>query len=388
MPPGLQAPDRRGLVSRRRVALAAILVLSAGLFPAAAGGGLSSIRPDELREWLTDIVVGRAAGPGDLRRRASAWPPPTSSSTCASGTSSRPATPAATFRPSASWASRRRAARRVTVQVGRQTRTFKDGEGVTFRDSRARSRTRRRLARRVRRLRARCAGGGPHGLSRQGREGRGGRLARGATGRRRVDAGTYRRILTGRSRYAVDQLGAIASIDAAHAVRRRAAVAPARGTRRPAAAARATCRSTSRRRSGSISRLPRTSRPRDAFLTFLFSRAPVGYDELKRKAAAQEPLPSFRLNDVKHHVQRRRRLRGRPHAAHAQRRRHRRRQRSAAEGTPTSPSAPTTITSATRIDRRRPATSGRRARPAASPPAPAAIASGTAPTTTDRARWR
>jgi hypothetical protein len=36
----------------------------------------------------------------------------------------------------------------------------------------------------------------------------------------------------------------------------------------------------------------------DAFLTFLFSRAPIGYEELKRKAAAQEPLPSFRLEDV------------------------------------------------------------------------------------------
>jgi Zn-dependent M28 family amino/carboxypeptidase len=37
----------------------------------------------------------------------------------------------------------------------------------------------------------------------------------------------------------------------------------------------------------------------DAFLTFLFSKAPVGYDELKRRAGAQEPLPSFRLDDVR-----------------------------------------------------------------------------------------
>src|SRR5262249_53403041 len=36
----------------------------------------------------------------------------------------------------------------------------------------------------------------------------------------------------------------------------------------------------------------------DAFFEFLFSRAPTKYDELKRKAAAQEPLPSFALTGV------------------------------------------------------------------------------------------
>src|SRR4029077_17781074 len=36
----------------------------------------------------------------------------------------------------------------------------------------------------------------------------------------------------------------------------------------------------------------------DAFFEFLFSRAPTKYDELKRKAAAQEALPEFRLSGV------------------------------------------------------------------------------------------
>jgi Zn-dependent M28 family amino/carboxypeptidase len=36
----------------------------------------------------------------------------------------------------------------------------------------------------------------------------------------------------------------------------------------------------------------------DAFFAFLFSRAPTQYDELKRKASAQEALPSFRLSGV------------------------------------------------------------------------------------------
>jgi hypothetical protein len=37
----------------------------------------------------------------------------------------------------------------------------------------------------------------------------------------------------------------------------------------------------------------------DAFFEFLFSRAPTRYPELKRKAAAREPLPAFRLDGVK-----------------------------------------------------------------------------------------
>jgi Zn-dependent M28 family amino/carboxypeptidase len=36
----------------------------------------------------------------------------------------------------------------------------------------------------------------------------------------------------------------------------------------------------------------------DAFFEFLFSKAPVHYDELKRKANDREPLPSFRLDGV------------------------------------------------------------------------------------------
>jgi Zn-dependent M28 family amino/carboxypeptidase len=37
----------------------------------------------------------------------------------------------------------------------------------------------------------------------------------------------------------------------------------------------------------------------DAFFEFVFSRAPTRYEDLKRRADAQEPLPSFRLNDVR-----------------------------------------------------------------------------------------
>jgi Zn-dependent M28 family amino/carboxypeptidase len=44
---------------------------------------------------------------------------------------------------------------------------------------------------------------------------------------------------------------------------------------------------------------PPTVTAEDAFFTFLFSHAPVKYDELKQRAAAQEPLPSFHLDGVR-----------------------------------------------------------------------------------------
>ena len=124
----------------------------------------------------------------------------------------------------------------------------------------------------------------------------------------------------------------------------------------------------------------------DAFFEFLFSRAPVATTSSKEggRPGAAAVLPPRRRDA---HVQRRRRLRGRPHAADPQHRRHRRRQRSAAEGHLRRLRRPLR---SRRLRGRAaaPGTSVRRERPAASPPARATIASGTAPTTTDRGRWR
>ena len=170
--------------------------------------------------------------------------------------------------------------------------------------------------------------GRPHGLSRQGREGRGGRLARrhGAARRRR-------RRITGVCSRAGAATPSISSRPR-RSIGREALARQGRGG--AAAGAR---RSEPRRRSApdftTSQRLDQPIPPNvtadDEFFTFLFSRAPVRYDELKRKADGAGPaavVPARRRHD---HVQRRRRLRGRPHAAHAQRRRHRRGQRSAAE---------------------------------------------------------
>ncbi len=85
----------------------------------------------------------------------------------------------------------------------------------------------------------------------------------------------------------------------------------------------------------------------DAFFEFLFSAAPARYDELKRKADAQEPLPSFRLDGVKLTFN----LDADYEIVRTQLAHNvvgdRRGQRSAAARTPTSPSVRTTITSAT-----------------------------------------
>jgi hypothetical protein len=127
-------------VNRRRASIAAILVLSAGLLPAAAGGGLSSIRQDELREWLTDIsadqMQGRAiysAGLGltaaYIEQHLRKW-------------SISPGGDAGGYLQTVRILGVRTTSRStVTVQVGRQTRTFKDGEGATFQRFQGGSRT-------------------------------------------------------------------------------------------------------------------------------------------------------------------------------------------------------------------------------------------------------
>ena len=86
---------------------------------------------------------------------------------------------------------------------------------------------------------------------------------------------------------------------------------------------------------------------RRSFFEFLFSRAPTQV----RRAETARPRRRSRCRHSprrrEDHLQHRRGLSGRPHAADAQRRRDARGQRSAAEEQPTSPSARTTTTSAT-----------------------------------------
>jgi hypothetical protein len=125
-----------------------------------------------------------------------------------------------------------------------------------------------------------------------GAEGPGGAAAPGG-----FDPATNRLLLNGRGRYAIEELRAAASIGVAPAGGRggqnQAAAAPSPGGRTPIPAADFT----------TAERLDRIVPPQvtgtDPFFEFLFSRAPVKYSDLKRRAEAREALPGFRLDGVK-----------------------------------------------------------------------------------------
>jgi len=112
------------------------------------------------------------------------------------------------------------------------------------------------------------------------------------------------RLLNGRNRYATDERLAAAVVGGG--------VLP-RGGRRPTGAPAAQTTQTTPQTPGgrgviptpdftTTERLdhvlPPSATGTDAFFEFLFSRAPVKYAELKRKADAREPLPAFHLDGV------------------------------------------------------------------------------------------
>ena len=185
----------------------------------------------------------------------------------------------------------------ITVRVGGGTKTFADGEGITLPKNMGGKRT--LTVDRVEfvgyGLDAPAAGHADY----RGTDVKGAAVVwLGASGPKDLDQGVYRRLLAGRSRYATEQLGAAASVGpagaggAARAGGAGGAGAGGGGRGAPLPAADFT----------TVQRLDGPTPPNvtatDAFFEFLFSRAPSAYDELKRKAAAQEPLPSFRLADV------------------------------------------------------------------------------------------
>src|SRR5262249_46097689 len=108
----------------------------------------------------------------------------------------------------------------------------------------------------------------------------------GHAGPREIDQNVYRLLLAGRSRYAIDRMGAAAAIgpmatdgdgrDEAHAADRDGATATSRGNlSRPVDFT-------------TVQRFDTSAAPSitagDEFFTFLFSRAPEKYEQLKRLA--------------------------------------------------------------------------------------------------------
>jgi hypothetical protein len=295
-------------MSRRRplVALVSAAVLALVLLPAAAGGGLASIQVGDLRAWLTyiasDELQGRAlysAGlglaAGYIQDHLREWHVQPAGDPGMYLQTARVLGVKATSRSS------------VTVQIGAESRTFKDGDGITLPKNQGGKRT-------IVAGQVEFAGYGldipaAHHEDYPGKDVRGAAVVwLGTNGPKGLDAERYRLILSGRHRYATDQLGAIATIgsdrseddDNTTTAQGRGAAPGAdrgagvnRGTAAPAAAA--PDFTTTRRLDAPA---PPAVTASDDFLRFLFSRAPTPYDELKRRAGAQEPLPSFRLEGV------------------------------------------------------------------------------------------
>ena len=280
---------------------AVVVVAAAGA--TAAGGGIGAIKSLDLRDWLTyissDELEGRAVfsagfglAAGYVSDHLRAW-------------GVKPAGDHGSYLQTVRVLGVKTTSRStVTVTVNGETRTFADGDGITFPKNMG---GKRRLT--VDRVEFAGYGldapGGGH-VDFRGKDVKNAAVVwLGTNGPKNLDQAVFRRVLGGRSRYATEQLGAAASIgpvsEAGGAGRAGGAGEAGRaggagGPRGPEGDAARRCRRpTSRRSSVSTRRRRPTSRANDAFFTFLFSQAPVKYDELKRQASAQEELPSFRL---------------------------------------------------------------------------------------------
>lgn len=284
-------PTVRLLVSRLTVAL--LLTASLLTVPLAGQGGAASIRPSDLRTWLTyiasDELQGRAVYSTGIGLAAAyvadhlrEW-------------GVRPGGDDGSYFQTVRVLGIRSTNRsRLVVTVGDETRTFANGEGIRFPSNVGGSRT-------VRVDRVEFAGYGVDAPL-AGREDYAGRDVAGAAvvwlgarGPKGLGDG-YQRIVNGRSRYATDQRGAVAAIGAAAAPPAGAGARGAGGGRGGRAQQIPTPDFTTVQRLDQP--LPPTPNGEDALFEFLFSQAEVPYAELKRLADAQEDLPRFSLEGV------------------------------------------------------------------------------------------
>lgn len=274
-----------------RVPLAAaavgFLVLAASM---AASGHDAPIRTDDLREWLThlasDELQGRATyeaglglAAGYIQGHLRAW-------------GVRPGGENGSYVQTVRVHGVKTTSRSaVTVKVGEETRTFLDGQGVTFPPNAGGKRT-------LTIDRVQFVG---YGLDAQAvghldfgeRDVRGSAVVwLGIDGPTSVDAERYRRVLAGRGRYATEQRGALASIGPEAPP---AAPAPTPDSP-PRADPPATVSFTTAQRLDHL--VPPSIRGSEDFYRFLFSGAAHGYEDLKRLAEAREPLPAFPLDQV------------------------------------------------------------------------------------------
>jgi hypothetical protein len=276
---------------------------------AAAAGGAAAVKTPDLREWLTyissDELEGRAVFTAGFGLAAAyvedhlhAW-------------GVKPAGDHGSYLQTVRVLGVKTTSHStVSVTVNGETRTFADGEGIVFPKNVG---GRRRFT--VDRVEFAGYGLDAPGAGRMDFKGKDVKQAAvvwlGANGPKNIDLSVFRRVLSGRNRYATEQLGAAASIGP---------IAERGGAGRAGAAGRAgeaggSGGADAAGRAGgagggrgaplptpdftTVQRLDTPQPPNlnadDAFFTFLFRQAPVTYAELKRKAEAQEDLPSFRV---------------------------------------------------------------------------------------------
>jgi hypothetical protein len=288
---------------RRTLAVCTIVALLApGIFPiSAASPGAALIKSDELKEWLTyvasDELEGRAtfsAGLGlaaaYIERHLRAW-------------GVKPGGDNGSYLQTVRVLGVKTASRSsITVRVGNQTRTFRDGDAVTFQRNAGSKRT-------FTVSRVEFVGYGLDVPALDHHDLRGKDVAGavvvwlGANGPRGFDRQANRSLMTYRNVHVTEDLrasGIVGPRTPAGANTNRpaagASAAEPQARNLGSAAARPAPDFTTSRRLD-VSRAP-AIQAGDDFYRFLFAAAPVQYDALKRLADNQEPLPAFALQDV------------------------------------------------------------------------------------------
>jgi hypothetical protein len=273
---------------KRRTVLSVSLAAMVFSVYLVAEDGRGSIVTDDLRTWLayisSDELGGRAIyteglglAAGYIQEHVKEW-------------GLKPAGGPAGFLQTVQVKSVKATSRSsLSVQVGRETRVFKDGEGVTFPKNVGSKRT--FTINRVEFAAYGLDAPGANYSDLKGKDYAGAAVIfLGQAGPRSVDDDTGRRLLYGRARWLTDQVHAAAAIGPPLS----------RDESRPP---RTGSNAEERPDFTTAQRLDLPIAPtvtaNDELLKFLFSRAPSQYDALKRRAEAREPLGAFRLDDVK-----------------------------------------------------------------------------------------
>ena len=276
-----------GRVALRRAvcALLPAVAVALGAGGVLAAGGRGAINPQDLREWLTYVASDRLAGrrvfseglglaAGYIQEHLQDW-------------GITPAGDGGGFTQTVRVLDVKVVRRSsVTVRVGAESRTFKDGDGVTFPGNVGGAQT-------LTLDRVEFAGYGLHAPAVDHRDFLGKDIGGtavvflGSRGPKGLSPERHGRVLSGRSRYATDALRGFATIGPPPD--------PASDGPVPERAASASDFTTTRRLTLPI---PPAVSGSDAFFEFLFSQAHVRYAELKRRAAEQEALPTFHLDHV------------------------------------------------------------------------------------------